>query len=343
MANCHDFFIKFSETISLSKTKREALKKRRDANRTRIQDHFKEKHEGYDPKFWIQGSRKNGTSIVYKDGTCDLDDGVYFLLKPDVTGTTLQNWVYDAVCGYTENDPTHKKRCIRVNYKDECNIDIPVLYQENNESTPKLAVKNQDWADDDPKAFVDWYKEKKTVQLTRIIKNLKAWCNERDCKTPNGMCMTILAEKHFVANDRDDIAIRDLLTLMHDDLNQERHWKCNMPTFPYDDLFLDYSDIVKRNFLDNLKDFRDDAITACDENSLIKATKLWQGHLGSRFDVAQKEPDAEQKSKLEGLSKQITSLVAGTGGVNSAGKVVQHPSAKPMQPHRNYGEEIHHQ
>lgn len=340
MANCHDYLLKFSETISLSKAKRDSLKKRREANRTRIRDDFKEKHPDYEPKFYIQGSRKNGTSIVYKDGTCDLDDGVYFLRKPDVTGTTLQNWIYDAVCSDTEGGATHKKRCIRVNYKDECNIDIPVLYQDDPNKTPHLAVKNEEWADDDPKAFVEWYNKENTKQLTRMVKDLKAWCNECAEKMPNGMCMTILAEKHFGSNDRDDIALRDLLTCIYDDLSQEGRWKCIMPTFPYDDLFASYSDIVKRNFLDHLKAFRDDAKKACDEKSLIAATKLWQKHLGERFDIAKKEPDAEQSSKLEALSRQITGLVTGTSGVSREGKVTEHPSATRMQPHRNYGEEI---
>lgn len=340
MANCHDYLIKFSETISLSASKKEILTKRREANQARIRDHFKEKHPAYTPQFYIQGSQKNGTPIVYKDNTCDLDDGVFFLKKPDVTGTTLQDWVYDAVSTDTKGGATHKKRCIRVNYTDGCNIDIPVLYKEENDAHPRLAVRNENWADDDPKEFVNWYKESKTPQLTRMVKILKAWCDERSCKMPSGMSMTILAEKHFKENERDDIVLRDLLSDMYNDLSQVGHWKCIMPTFPYDDLFADYDDTVARNFLSHLVGFRDDAMKACDENSLILATKLWWKHLGDRFDIAKKEPETEQKSKLEGLSKQITGLVTGTSGVDTTGKVTEQASATRMQPHRNFGEDV---
>lgn len=312
--------------------------KRREANQNRIRNYFKEKHPSYIPQFYIQGSQKNGTSIVYKDGTCDLDDGVFFLRKPDVSGTTLQNWVYEAVCSDTVGGATHKKRCIRVNYKDECNIDIPILYKEEKEEHPHLAVRNENWVDDDPREFVNWYKEQKTLQLTRIIKILKAWCDERSCKMPSGMCMTILAERHFKENERDDIALRDLLSDMYHDLSQVGHWKCIMPTFPYDDLFADYDDAIKGNFLHHLDRFCKDTVEACEEESLIKATKLWYKHLGSRFDIAKKEPEPEQKSKLEGLSKQITGLVTGTSGVNNEGRVSNQISATRMQPHRNFGE-----
>ena len=84
------------------------------------------KHEGYTPTFFTQGSYKLGTCIRTEDDKCDVDDGVYFKSNPDgVPGTTLQNWVFDAVNGVTDATPMHKKKCIRVNYVSGYNIDLP--------------------------------------------------------------------------------------------------------------------------------------------------------------------------------------------------------------------------
>ena len=67
--------------------------------RERIRNDFKKNHPGYVPKFYVQGSDKMKTPIRTKDDICDLDDGVYFMREPDVTATTLQEWVWDAANG----------------------------------------------------------------------------------------------------------------------------------------------------------------------------------------------------------------------------------------------------
>ncbi|MBO6047716.1 MAG: hypothetical protein J6P61_08255, partial [Erysipelotrichaceae bacterium] len=134
-------------------------------------------HDGYTPKFFIQGSYKLKTLIRTKDDLCDLDDGVYFKSNPDnVSGTTLQSWVKEAVDGVTDATPTHKKKCIRVDYKAGYNIDLPVMvYDEDMDEHPHLAVKYSGFRDDDPKEFVEYFNEHKTEQMRRIIKYLKAF------------------------------------------------------------------------------------------------------------------------------------------------------------------------
>ena len=91
----------------------------KEAQRENIRKYFKEKHPKYNPTFFIQGSWKMKNIIRTKDETCDLDDGIYFKDNPEnATCTTLQSWVKEAVDATTEATPSHKKKCITVDYND---------------------------------------------------------------------------------------------------------------------------------------------------------------------------------------------------------------------------------
>lgn len=291
MANLDNLFREFNDELCITATKKSKMISSKDHLRTKIKDHFKANHPGYTPKFYIQGSYKLKTSIRTKDDTCDLDDGVYFSSNPDiVTGTTLQKWVKEAVDGTTDATPTHKKKCIRVDYKAGYNIDLPVMaFDEKFDKHPLLAVKNEEFQEDDPKEFVDYFKEHKTDQMVRIIKYLKAWCDHKRNEMPCGLAMTVLALDIFQSNQRDDVALK--YTLIEIEKNLKLHFECQMPTTPYDDLFADYSETKKNNFLDNLNDFIEDAKKAIDESNHLKASMLWRKHLGNRFPLGEDKED----------------------------------------------------
>lgn len=58
MANCNDLFKKFQEEISIPGKKKERMMISKKGLRDRIRKDFKEKHPGYSPKFYVQGSDK---------------------------------------------------------------------------------------------------------------------------------------------------------------------------------------------------------------------------------------------------------------------------------------------
>ena len=273
--------------------------------REKIRSYFKKNHDGYTPDFFIQGSYKLKTLIRTKDDTCDLDYGVYFKNNPDnVSGTTLQKWVKEAVDGTTDATPIHKKKCIRVDYKAGYNIDLPIMvFDEDKDNHPHLAVKNCDFQDDDPKEFVDYFKANKTEQMVRVIKYLKAWCDHKRQDMPSGLAMTVLSLKYFQGNDRDDIALKHLLIEIERQLKMS--FRCKMPTTPKDDLFEDYSEVKRKNFMDNLSDFITDAKMAIDEPNHLKSSRLWRKHLGDRFPLGEDKSDNSSKSfiKTAGASK----------------------------------------
>lgn len=285
MANLDYLFKEFNSDLFITDSKKKKMMSSKNHLREKIRCYFEKNHDGYTPKFFIQGSYKLNTLIRTKDDTCDLDDGVYFYSNPDnVTGTTLQKWVKESVDGITDATPTHKRKCIRVDYRDGYNIDLPVMvFNDNKDAHPNLAVKNGDFQFDDPKEFVDYFKNKKTDQMVRIIKYLKAWCDHKRENMPSGLSMTVLSLKHFQNNQRDDIALKYVLIEIEKDL--KRSFKCIMPTTPHDDLFDGYSETKRNNFMNNLSAFIDDAKKAIEEPNHNKASKLWRKHLGERFPL----------------------------------------------------------
>lgn len=306
MANCHNLFGEFNTEISLTSNKKTKMTNSKDGLRARIRKHFKEHHSEYVPKFYIQGSYKMKTGIRTKDDICDLDDGVYFFRNPDVSATTLQNWIWDAVNGHTSTTPEHRKKCIRNIFSGDYEIDIPVYYKINGKEY-QLAVKNNGWEDSDPKALIDWFNANKDAngKMIKAIKELKAWCDYKRNKMPSGLAMTILAmnaKDKIVLNDRDDILLTDILREIKKTLAQK--FECIVPVTPKDDLFADYDTTRKNNFLSNLDNFLADAEAALKELNQLKASRLWQKHLGTRF------PDGEDKNEQTNSSNATTNGAA---------------------------------
>jgi len=301
MANCNKLFGSYHDNISISNTKKRKMKISKDGLRERIRKYFKEYHPEYVPKFYIQGSAKMKNGIRTKDDICDLDDGVYFFRQPDVTATTLQTWVKEAVDGYTSTRPEHRKKCIRDLFVNDYEIDHPVYYKIDRQEY-KLAVKNVGWEDSDPKAMIDWFVGKKDPngQLIRITMFLKGWCDNRRHKMPNGLAMTILASNakdKFYYNDKDDITLRDTLKEIKKAL--DLNFSCVVPVTPNDDLFADYDESRRKNFMDALREFISDADAALRESNELKASKLWRKHLGDRFPLGEdKEENTSRNNAL---------------------------------------------
>lgn len=311
MANCNNLFHEFNSNLKITDSKKEQLIKSKNYLREKIKKYFEREHSNYKPTFYIQGSYKMNTIIRTKDDTCDLDDGVYFKNNPDnVKCATLQGWVKDAVTGITDSTPSHRKKCITVDYSAGYNIDLPVLlFDKDKDSHPKLAVKDEEWQDDDPKEFVDEFKKQKDAdgQLLRLVKCLKAWSDFKRDKMPSGLALSVLALDNFQSNDRDDVALKFLLIEIEKQLNKS--FECKMPTTPKDDLFASYDSTRENNFMNNLSSFITDAKKAVDEEkNQLKASKLWQKHFGNKYypdgiDEDEKQSNASSLSGVIGFAR----------------------------------------
>lgn len=300
MANMHSYFLDFNSDLNITNSKEEKLRDKREKLKTRITNHFKTHHPEYTPKYFIQGSYKMKNVIQTKDNLCDLDLAVIFEQEPDVTGTTLQNWVYDAVAGHTHKQ-IHKSRCIRVDYKDDFHIDLPVYHWNNNEET-MLCIKNEDSERSQPKKFVSWYGDEKSDESHRISKYLKAWGDNIRHNMLSGLAFTILSIRESVVEiERDDISLLNNLKGVQSSLSNS--WYVEMPTQPYDNVIeKNNNPTFKNNFFDRLEEFIDDAQEAINCDSQHKASKLWRKHLGDRFRFVEKEESAN--NALHGIAAQ---------------------------------------
>lgn len=338
MSNCHNLFQTFNGNLNITSSKKSKLMSSRDNLRDKIRNHFKDKHPDFKPKFRGQGSYSMGTMIRTKEDTCDLDNGVYFFPKPEETATTMQKWVWDAVEDATSKKSQHRQKCIRVIYQGDYHIDLPIYYKEsetNDSENPHIAMKNTGWSKSDPKEFKDWFKDQKDDkgQLVKIVRYLKAWCDNRSKKMPNGLTMTVLACNNIKYDDRDDISLRGTLKEIKKTLKS--NWSCVMPTTPKDDLLENYSG-SKDYFFESIESFISDANNAIDEEkNQLKASKLWQKHLGSYF------PDGEDKDvdkQANALAAVATSILSGKAKLNEHGKI-QNKSGVQHLPHKNFGGE----
>lgn len=335
MANCNKLFLDYNKNLNISPEKKKRLSSSKETLRTRIKNYFKKNHPEYKPEFWIQGSNKMDTTILTKDNECDLDDGVYFNRSVGVTGTTLQSWVWDAVDGATATSPEHRKKCVRVIYKADYHIDYPVYYFPEEEDNPWLAVKNQGLEESDPKEVVEWYKKQKddNGQLHRNVKYLKGWGDHKRNKMPSGLAMTILASENIKFNERDDVSLKNTLIAIQTTL--KNNFECIVPATPNDDLFENYDDARKKNFLDNLDDFIKDAEEAVDdESNQLKASKLWKKHLGDKFPLGSDEDVDAKESALRAISEKV---LGGTAFTQKNGLISDTSSTIQNKPHHNYG------
>jgi hypothetical protein len=230
------------------------------------------------------------TMIQKNDGSFDVDLGVYFDQKPNFSPTKMQSFVFDAVKNHTNGGAQHLKKCIRVNYTGEFNVDLPVYYQDLSGQT-YLAVKDSDWVKDDPEKFVNWVNQNRKLkeidydrQLIRVIKYLKRWANILPFKTPSGVTLTVWACKYFSAyKNRDDWALYNTIDNMFLDFNLYKKVYCYHPVEPYDDLLSNLNSNQIYLFMEELKKFRNDikkALYAYD----IKIAELYvMNNLGIEF------------------------------------------------------------
>lgn len=335
MANTHNLFQTFHNELTVPKNKRNKLRNSREHLRQVIRDYFKKNHSEYNPRFRIQGSYSTGTLIRTKDNTCDMDDGVYFFPKPDVSGKTLQRWIKQAVQGVTTESPQHRQRCVRVIYKGDYHIDLPIYYKQNDHADnekPHLAVKDIGWEKSDPKEFKDWLLNKRdhNGQLVRIIRYLKAWCDHKSKKMPNGLTVSVLAANFIKHDDRDDICLRNTLEAIEGALKW--HWSCIMPTTPQDDLLENFSG-NQDFFFSSIRAFIEDANEAIRKDNQLAASRLWQKHLGIYFPDGE---DANVDEKLASLVASASRVLSNSAKLDRNGRI-QSEQGVSHKPHKNFG------
>jgi hypothetical protein len=327
MANNNEQFKAFHETIKAADAKRTKLRTNREAIRDKIRKYFRENHEDeIQPKFRWQGSYAMRTILnPIKDedglGVYDLDDGVYFIGDTEDDRQSI-DWyhkeVREAVKDHTDLGADDIDPCVRVQYADGHHVDLAIYFKTDDDEHPQLAHRKDNWVESDPKEMISWFAgecQDKT-HLRELVRLMKAWCEYKrseGARMPSGCIMTMLTAKHYAWNDdgRFDIAMRDILTAMQEELSQPDGFHCYRPSAPVgEDLFANYDEKRKQDFQDDLKAFMEDAKRAIESKNPHKSCLKWQAHFGSRFccsNAPDKDEDAQNMSR-SGIIKNNSSF-----------------------------------
>lgn len=294
-------FKKFEEDISVLSSKENKLRRGRDSIRIKIKNAFKEK-DRLEPKFHMQGSFAMRTMIREDESKYDIDDGVYIQgyeaidHKKWPTPNTVHNWIYNAVENQTSITPISKNTCIRVEYKDDYHIDLPIYILKDDRAY--LAHKSDGWIYSDPKKFTAWYQDRNNNtnnQLRRVIKYLKKWKDHKNIDL-KGIEITILAGDSFSAVEGNDL--KSLAgTITNIKISLENNFACYRPVEPKnEDLFKDISDTRKESILNGINTLYTKLDKTIKKDSEKEASKIMIDVFGHKFPLAENNQVSE-KSK----------------------------------------------
>lgn len=330
MANLHSTFIEFDEIIKLPSKKKHILRTSRDSIRKDIKEYFDENRDKHTVKFKGQGSFMMHTIIQPISGEYDVDDGVYIFGEEEERPSpkTVHNWIFEAVKNRTSSIPKNKNTCVRVIYKNDYHVDLPIYYKVEkfvnefmvDDEIPKLAHLSKGWIESDPYAFKLWFDKqaKNKPQLKRLVRYLKAWSDKKQNDNlklifPSGMVFTILVCNYLIENERDDVALLETLKSIQSGIDDRdsysAFYECYRPTIDTNENLLDkYSaETTKNNFLDALASFIQSGEQAIIIDSKKDACAKWQRHLGNRFPCSSlKAEDEKSSAKVYSRPDQIS-------------------------------------
>ena len=284
-SDCHQDFIEFSDKLIVNDSKQQSLKSARIAIENKIKNYFRELDRYNIPRFNLHGSAKMGTQIRTHDDSCDYDVGIYFFKKPPHSFETIQSHIKNALEGHTSCKINLRNKCVRLNYKNDFHIDMPIFYTEN-KIDYFLGSKGNNWNNCDSKIFKDWFLDKTGAneQIIRIIKYFKAWSDNYQHKLPSGLAFTVWVEKYYVEHERDDIAFTltasNLLENLNEDYYSAEYWECKMPVLPNDDLIENLDRNQKNNFKNALENLIEEGTDALKSEDYDYAMSIWTEQFG---------------------------------------------------------------
>ncbi len=317
MATLHKYYSEFNTKVKLNNETKENLEKSIKSIKGKIVKYFEEeKPNELQPTFEGQGSFEMNTTVnpipiydnekekyLYK---YDLDYGVYFNEKDNKKSIdTWHSWVFNAVDDHTNTPTKAKNTCVRVNFADGHHIDLPIYYVKD--GITKLAHKSKGWIESKPTEFTKWFddKAKENQQLRKIVRFLKTWKNYKETKNtnlkfPSGFALTILAVNNFKPNDNYDIAF--LYTIKEIQRVLTNRFECLRPTTPKgENVFDDFSETRKNDFMNALNSLINDCEKAKVEKNYKKATEHIRKHFGDRFPLGKDKDENSSSNNLSSL------------------------------------------
>jgi hypothetical protein len=330
------------QEVTLPKSEQDAMRDRRDANRTRLRNGLANANKPAPLEFIKQGSYAMKTMVRDPDNDYDIDDGVYFR-KEDLVGergaemTSLQarQMVRNAVDdGKFKRAPEVRSNCVRVIYEKGYHVDLPV-YRRVVTSTAfgdevhyELAA-SSGWKRSDARDVSDWYEDERAksadgVQLRRINRDLKKYARSRYSWRGgilSGFGITVLTTERFRVNNREDRALYDTMVAIRDRLN----WDLQVvhPVTPGDYITSGSDDAGARCFRDKLTEAIDTLQPLFETDcTRERALKCWDKMFATTFFSERLEEEkraAVAAPAIIGSAALLGATAAAAAAVSSAG------------------------
>ncbi len=330
------------QDVTLPKSEQDAMRDRRNSNRTRLRNGLEKAGKPKPIEFVKQGSYAMKTMCRDPDNDYDIDDGVYFH-KKDLVGdrgaemTSLQvRWmVRDAVDdGKFKRAPEVRSNCVRVFYEKGYHVDLPVYRRVvtdtvfGEEVHYELAA-SSGWKRSDARDVSDWYEDQRAasadgIQLRRVNRDLKKYARSRYSwrgSILSGFGISVLTTEKFRANDREDRALYDTMVAIRDRLN----WNLVVPhpVTPGDTITSGADDAKARCFREKLTEAIDTLAPLFEANcTREKALKCWDKVFATTFFSERLEE--EQRASVVapaiiGSAALLGATSAAASAVSSAG------------------------
>ena len=330
------------QDVTLPKSEQDAMRDRRDSNRTRLRNGLEKSGKPKPIEFVKQGSYAMKTMCRDPDNDYDIDDGVYFE-KDDLVGdrgaemTSLQvrQMVRDAVDdGKFKRAPEVRSNCVRIFYEKGYHVDLPVYRRVVTKTTfsedvhYELAA-SSGWKRSDARDVSDWYEDERAasadgIQLRRINRDLKKYARSRyswRSAILSGFGISVLITERFRVSDREDQALYDTMVAIRDRLD------CNLvvahPVTLGDTITNGSDDAKARCFRERLTEAIDALDPLFDPNcTREKALKCWDKVFATTFFSERLEE--EQRASVAapaiiGSAALLGATSAAASAINSAG------------------------
>lgn len=330
------------QDVTLPNTEQDAMRDRRNSNRTRLRNGLSAAGKPAPLEFVKQGSYAMKTMIRDPDNDYDIDDGVYFR-KEDLVGergaemTSLQSrqMVRDAIDdGKFKQAPEVRSNCVRVFYEKGYHVDIPV-YRRVTTSTVFGGVYHYElasssgWRRSDARDVCNWYEDEREkssdgVQLRRINRDLKNFARSRYSWRGgilSGFGITVLTTERIRVNEREDRALYDTMVAIRDRLD----WNLQVahPVTPGDYITSGPDDAKARFFREKLSEAIDTLQPLFDGDcTREKALKCWDKVFATTFFSGRLEE--EQRASVAapatvGAAALLSATAAAASAISSAG------------------------
>ena len=330
------------QEVTLPRSDQEAMRDRRNSNRTRLRNGLEKAGKPAPLEFVKQGSYAMKTMVRDTDNDYDIDDGVYFR-KEDLVGdrgaemTSLQarQMVRDAVDdGKFKTPPEVRSNCVRVFYEKGYHVDLPVYRRVVVETAfgedvhYELAA-SSGWKRSDARDISDWYEDERArsadgTQLRRVNRDLKKYSRSRYSwrgSILSGFGISVLTTEQFRADVREDRALYDTMTAIYDRLA----WDLQIahPVTPGDHLTSGPDDARARAFRDRLTEAIDTLAPLFDADcTREKALKCWDKVFATTFFSARLEDEKRASvagAAVIGAAALLSATAAAAGAISSAG------------------------